>query len=91
MTERTIQKKIIDYLESKGYYVVKVIKANKAGVADLTVCKDGKYIAIEVKTDKNKNGVTALQKFHLDLVKKSGGVAFVATSVEDVKEKLHLD
>ena len=48
-SESEIQTEITKYLESRGYYVIKIIRANKSGVADLAVCADGKYIAIEVK------------------------------------------
>jgi len=85
--ESEIQKEITDYLESKGCYVIKVIRANKQGVADLTVCKDGKYYAIEVKAVGKKKNTTKWQEKHLDLVRKSGGKAFVADSVYDVIEQ----
>lgn len=86
-SESKIQKEIIDYLEKQGYYVIKIVRANKIGVADLAVCVDGKYIAIEVKAEGKKRNVTTLQEFHLDLVQKSGGKAFVADSVWDVMEE----
>jgi Holliday junction resolvase len=89
MKESKIQKQMIDYLEGRGYYVIKIVRANKAGVADLAICKDGHFIAIEVKAKGRKNTVTKLQEFHLDLVKKSGGKAFVADCVDDlIKEGL---
>lgn len=86
-SESEIQYEIIKYLESKGYYVIKIVRANKSGVSDLVVCCDGKFIAIEVKAVGRKKTVTELQKFHLDLVRQSGGKAFVADSVWDVMEE----
>lgn len=85
--ESDIQHEIIKYLEKKGYYVIKIVRANRQGVSDLAVCCDGKFIAIEVKATGKKKTVTELQKFHLDLVKQSGGKAFVADSVWDVMEQ----
>lgn len=87
-TEQALQKEIIDYLESNGHYVIKTIKTNKAGVPDLVLCTmdSGKFYAIEVKRNGRKNKVTNLQKFHLDLINKTGGKAFVADSLEDVKK-----
>lgn len=87
MSESKIQKEIIDYLEDKGHYVIKIIRANKSGVSDLAVCYNGKFIAIECKATGKKKNVTELQKFHLDLVRRSGGKAFVADSVWDVIEE----
>ena len=86
-SESQIQKDIVDYLEGKGYYVIKIVRANKQGVSDLAVCKDGKYIAIEVKGIGKKKNVTKLQELHLHLVRQSGGKAFVADSVWDVMEE----
>jgi Holliday junction resolvase len=88
-SEKDIQKEIIEYLEDKGYYVIKIVRANKSGVADLAVCYDGKFVAIEVKAEgKKHSGLTHLQKHHLYLVTQSGGKAFVADSVWDVMEEL---
>ena len=86
-SESDIQSEIIKYLESKGHYVIKIVRANKQGVSDLAVCCDGKFIAIEVKAAGKKKTVTKLQKFHLDLVRQSHGKAFVADSVWDVMEE----
>ena len=86
-SESQIQTEIIKYLEDKGYYVIKIVRANKQGVSDIAVCADGKFIAIEVKATGKKKTVTHLQKFHLELVTMSGGKAFVADSVWDVMEE----
>lgn len=88
-TEQALQKEIIDYLESKGHYVIKTIKTNKAGVPDIVICTmdSGKFYAIEVKRKGRKNKVTNLQKFHIDLINNTGGKAFVADSLFDVIEE----
>lgn len=86
LSEQQIQNKITKHLESKGYYVVKVIKANKSGVPDILFCKDGKFCAIEVKAKGKKKNTTELQKLHLEMIKKSGGIAVVSDDVEEIKE-----
>jgi len=86
-TEQQIQKEITDYLESKKYYVVKVVRANKSGVPDILFCKDGKFCAIEVKRKGKKSKVTELQKLHLQMIKQSGGKAIVADDLFDVIEE----
>jgi len=86
-SEKEIQKEIIDYLEDKGMYVIKIVRANKSGVSDLAVCYDGKFIAIEVKAEGKKQNTTHLQKHHQYLVTQSGGKAFVADSLWDVMEE----
>ena len=87
--EKDVQKEIVKYLEGEGHYVVKGIKANKSGVSDLLVCTNkGKFYAIEVKDVGKKKNVTKLQMWHIDKINEVGGVAFVADSIENVKEYL---
>jgi Holliday junction resolvase len=83
--ERTIQRKIIKWLEDQGHYVVKTINSNKKGVPDLLVCLDGgRFCAIEVKRPEGK--ATELQKYNLNQIKELGGIAMIARSVDDVRE-----
>lgn len=86
MKEQDIQRAITKWLESQGGYVVKVIQANRAGVADVLCCLDGKFIAIEVKTLSGR--VAPLQEYHQELVGRAGGVAMIARSLKEVKENL---
>lgn len=74
-TEAQLQSKLIKYLNDKGYYVVKVIKATKAGVPDILTCISGMFVGIECKTEKGK--VTELQLYNLNKIVKSGGVSIV--------------
>lgn len=83
MKEQLIQKKIINYFESKGYYCLKLSKTNKNGIPDLLILKANETpLFIEVKTE---NGVVAeLQKFRISELNKLGFKAFVAKNIEDV-------
>jgi len=87
-SEQQIQTKIKTYLEKEGAYVVKVLSATKAGVPDLLVCYEGKFIGIEVKRPGTKNNVSKLQKHNLALIEQSEGLSLVAWDVEMVKEFL---
>ena len=83
--EGKLQKKILDYLNSKPYiWSTKIIIANKAGVPDIIgVCK-GKFFAIEVK---DKLGVvSALQKYVHTLIRKADGNLLIAYDLETVKQ-----
>jgi len=84
MKESQIQRKIIERLECQGCYVVKTIACNRAGVPDLLICKEGKFIAIEVKTPTGR--VSDLQKAHIKMIREAGGEAIVARSVKDLPE-----
>lgn len=84
MKESVIQKKIIDYLHSQGAWTVKTIQCNKAGVPDILASLDGKFIGLEVKTETGKP--SALQLRNIKQIIRSGGVAGVVRSVEEVKK-----
>lgn len=86
MREQQIQHKIIKYLESIGYYVIKIIVANKSGVPDVVAAKNGKVIFIEVKTKTGK--LSALQKYNLKKILESGNDIIIARSIEDIKRGL---
>ena len=86
MKEQDIQKKIKDWLEKQGAYVVKVISASKAGVPDLLVCYKGRFIGIEVKTPKTKTNVSDLQNHNIELIHKANGYAIVAWDLEGVQK-----
>ena len=75
---------IINYLEGNGHYI---ISTNTENV--IAVCNDGRFIliCIEVKAEGKRKNTTKWQEFHLNLVKMSGGKAFVADSVYDVIEQ----
>lgn len=87
MLESKVQTELIHYLESRGHYVIKVVRANKSGVPDLIACTfgDGKFYAIEVKAVGKELNTSPLQKWHIDLINKTGGEAFVASCIDDLK------
>lgn len=84
--ETLLQQKIQKYLEAKGAYVNKNWgnMFTKPGIADLTVCYRGLYIAIEVKVGNNKP--TEAQMVHANLVQNAGGISVIVWSLDEVKE-----
>lgn len=87
--EKKVENKIKKYLDSLGAYYLKVHGSayQPAGTPDILVSVNGKFVGIEVK--KPVGGVVSdLQKHHISRIEKSGGVAFVARSVDDVKREL---
>ena len=86
MTEATIQSKILDYIRSIGGYGIKVITATVSGNPDIICCLNGRFVAIEVKQPGKQP--TELQSLKMEMIRASGGVAFVACSVADVKTAL---
>jgi hypothetical protein len=64
MTEQQIQSKLIKELESKGYFVIKLINTNKNGIPDLiAIPRDSDVEFYEVKKPKGK--VSKLQEYRL--------------------------
>jgi Holliday junction resolvase len=85
MTEQQIQSAILRYLAKLGWYVIKTITTNRAGVPDIIACTtQGIFVGIEVKTAKGV--VSELQKAHIQKIKDTGGYAGVFRSVQDLKE-----
>ena len=71
MTEQQIQSKRIKQLESKGYYVIKLIKTNKNGIPDLlAIAPEAQVLFSEIKTPKGK--ISKLQQYRLKELKEYG-------------------
>ncbi len=99
--EQCIQRQILEWLNWKHIFCWKVtttgiyvktrdtwIPNQAPGVSDiLGVLKDGRILAIEVKSPKGK--VSPHQQVFLDRINENGGLAFVAHSIEEVEEQLH--
>ena len=87
-TEQAVQAKIIRWLEAEGFWVVKVITANKRGVPDILACApDGRFWAIEVKAPGKMSGLTKLQEYQINQINQNGGLAFAADNLATVKSR----
>ena len=82
--EQQIQNRIVKYLESIGCKVVKVIVANKKGIADIIVCYRGYYLEFEVKAPGKR--ATKLQELQGKKTLEAGGFWQVVTYVDEVEE-----
>ena len=85
MLEREIISQIRNYLKtvSDCYYFKNHGGAfGQGGLPDLCLCLGGRFIALEVKTERGKT--TVLQQMTLNKIRKAGGVAEVVRSVDDV-------
>ncbi len=99
--ERDILKTIVHYLGIKGYIFKRnnsgmmfgehkgkswAVKMGEAGWPDLIgMNRVGRFVGIEVKA--RKGVVSEAQKAVLERINKSGGLAFVARSLDDVIEQ----
>lgn len=80
MQERSLQDKIIKYINSKDIYCFKTITNNRRGIPDIIVCYNGIFISIEVKSDNGK--LSMLQMLELQKIKKAGGFYLLATNFD---------
>lgn len=88
--ETDITSAIKDILKQVGAFPVKIAGGPfQHGIADLLVCYDGKFVAIEVKRPNGR--LTEDQEKFLHNVRAAGGIAFVAYSVDDVVKELDLN
>jgi len=104
--ENDIQNTIIEYLRYKNIYVWrnnsigvydpvrktfrKTSKWSISGVSDIIGIYKGIFLAIEVKREHPKTYPTKQQKEFIQQIENEGGIAFVARSIEDVKNNLNL-
>jgi len=66
-------------------YGSRFINMAPAGTSDIIgMLKGGKFFAIEVKTPDRIKTLTTYQKNFIDKINENGGIAFMATSVDDV-------
>lgn len=106
MSETDLVRAIVKYLRVQGFYCWRqntgavrfqrgggkkagFVRFGEPGISDiLGVTLEGKFLAIEVKLPGNRP--TPNQQEFLSKIKAFGGVAFVATCIEDVRDKLEL-
>ena len=92
LTEKDITKAIRDLLKTLGIWHWKQWQGSMSqpkGVSDILGCYQGRMVAIEVKRPGGKP--TEDQQKFIDRVKREGGIAFCADSVEAVMEGLKLE
>ena len=82
--ETNLQRKIQEYLVSKGAYEFKVHGSAymKSGIPDIISCYKGKFIGIECKVGKNK--MSKVQEEHRDMILSAEGIHILAYKLEDV-------
>jgi hypothetical protein len=92
--EAKVKAKIKDYLMSLAdcfFFSPIGGPYTTAGIPDIVVCLKGRFVAIEVKAPGKTKNTTPLQDYALGRIRQTGGIAFVADSVDTVKTKLSLE
>ena len=98
MKEHQLMTLIKNYLEAKGWFVLRLnsgalrtekghmVRMSPAGTPDLFALKNGKPIFIEVKLGRNKT--TIMQDHMLNIIEEHGAQTIIAYSLEDVEGSL---
>lgn len=75
--EKNFENKIKKFLKDRGCWYVKYFanRNTRAGVPDILACVNGRFVAIEVKAENGKP--TELQKWNVEQIRKSGGIALI--------------
>jgi Holliday junction resolvase len=86
--EARIGHRIRKFIEEEGGFIYKNHGSSMmmAGLPDLVGCINGIFIGIEVKQP--GRNATKVQEHVLEKIRRAGGVAFVAHSVEEVQQIL---
>ena len=77
MTEKQFENKVKNFLKSKNIYYFKVWgnAFQRAGIPDIIACVNGKFIGIELKSEKGR--ASELQLWNIKKIRESGGFAGV--------------
>lgn len=75
--EKQFENKVKKYLRDKNIYYFKYFgnAYSTAGILDLTLCVNGKFVAVELKSEKGKT--SPLQNYNILKIQESGGIAIV--------------
>ena len=73
------------FLKKQDCYVIKTSDRFTAGIPDILICMEGRFIALELKVGKNKP--TKIQDYHLRKIRKAGGYSQVIYTFEEFKDE----
>lgn len=86
--EKSFENKVKRYLKSKGIYYFKYFgnAYSTAGILDLTLCVNGRFVGVELKAEKGKT--SSLQDYNIKKIQESGGIAIILrpSGFEDFKK-----
>ena len=86
--EARLQRKIQDAIKAAGHFCFKVHGSEymMAGLPDIIVCAQGKFIGLEVKLPSTRGDVSPRQRYVHTQIEHAGGVAKVVCSPQEALE-----
>jgi len=90
LTEKQFQNQVAVFLKTRNIYYVKIWGGGfqKAGIPDLLCCVNGRFVALELKTEKGT--ATVLQKYNIFQIQEAGGYARVLRPSEFERFKMEV-
>jgi Holliday junction resolvase len=83
--ESSVTQRIVKYLKAQGAWQIKSTGVSLVGCPDIICCYQGRFVALEVKREKDgKYGATSKQLHEIDRIRRAGGIAEVVSSVDEV-------
>lgn len=89
MSETTLKTKVIKYIK-KHYpaaFIYKTCDRFTVGIPDIIICRNGLFIAIELKYKSGQP--TKMQLKRIEQIRDAGGIAGVCWTLQQVKDLLH--
>ena len=86
--EARLSRRIMDALRLEGYFCFKVHGSEYmlAGLPDIIVCAEGKFIGLETKMPESRGNVSPRQAYVHTLIENANGVAKVVCSPQEALE-----
>lgn len=83
--EARLSRKIMDALRLEGYFCFKVHGSEMmmAGLPDIIVCAEGRYIGLETKMPESRGNVSPRQAYVHTQIEAAGGTARVVCSPQE--------
>lgn len=85
-SEKWLQNKCIAWLKSQpNMWHLKTVggAVQEAGVPDLLICKEGRFVAIELKRPKGTKQLSHIQRAQLERIGEAGGIALVIDNFDN--------
>lgn len=86
--ESKLSREIMKALRAEGWFCFKVhgSEFTMAGLPDIIVCAEGKFIGLETKLPDKRTNTSARQDYVHDKIRAAGGEAHVVSSVAEAVE-----
>lgn len=77
MKEKEFENKVKAFLKDRGCWVLKTWSngVQRQGIPDLLVCCNGYFVGVELKAEKGRP--SELQKYNIEKIRESGGIAII--------------